>query len=361
LDLTFAWRVRDLMTSECHIRSTTSAAATLCLVLLAAAPAAAQTRGKAERAARPGEVAIGVGHGIGFLPLFIAHDLGLLEKHAKANGLNGRLIVRRFQSAAPMQQALSKGEIAAGAFGVPAFLLARDAVRNTPQDLLAVSGITTLPLVLVTARPDIRALTDIKPADKIAVPMLNAPQVTYLRMQTDQWFTFGAWNRLRQQLVAMPHQESLEALTGGREVAAYFSSPPFTQIALRDPKIRAIMSSADIMGGKVSFLLLASQRGTLASHPKLPETVAKAIDEAADIIRKDPRRAAMIWLKWEPSHTLDARAVEGVLRDLKDDFGSGVFGVEATATYLRKDSRLKDGFWSWKDVVAPAIAAGQGS
>lgn len=337
------------------------ALATLFVALVLAAPCAAQTRAKSERAQKPGEIAIGVGHGIGFLPLFLAQDLGLLDKHSKASGVSGKLVVRRFHSAAPMQQALSKGEIAAGAYGVPGFLLARDAVRNTPQELLAVSGITTLPLVLVTARPDIKALTDIKPNDKVAVPMLTAPQVTYLRMQTNQWFTFGAWNRLRQQLVAMPHQDSLEALTAGKEIAAYFSSPPFTQIALRDPKVRAIMSSSDIMGGKASFLVLASQKGTLASHPKLPEALAKAIDEASGIIRSDPRRAATVWLKWEPSHTLDARMVEAILRDLKDDFGSGVFGVEATASYLRKDNRLKDAFWSWKDVVAPVIAAGQGS
>ncbi len=80
-----------------------------------------------------------------------------------------------------MRQALAKGEIAAGAYGLPAFLVARDAARQTPQELLAVSGITTLPLVLLTARADIRALDDLKLNDKIAVPMLNAPQVSYLR------------------------------------------------------------------------------------------------------------------------------------------------------------------------------------
>ena len=276
-------------------------------------------------------------------------------------GLNAKVVTRRFASAVPMQQALAKGEIAAGAYGVAAFLLARDAVRNTPQDIVAVSGVTTLPLVLLTSRPEVKALTDFRPADRIAVPMLAAPQVNYLRMQTDQWFTFGAWQRLRQQLVVMPHQDSLEALTAGKEIAGYFSSPPFTQIALKDPKIRAIVSSSDIMGGKTSFLVMASQKQTLAAHPKLAETLAKAIDEAAGIIRSDPRRAAVTWLKWEPSHTLDARMVEGVLRDLKDDFGSGVFGIEATASHLRRENRLKDAFWSWKDVVAPVIAAGQGS
>lgn len=334
------------------------ALATLLVALVFVTPCAAQTRGQSERAQRSGEIAIGVGHGIGFLPLFIAQDLRLLDKHANAYGLNGKLALRRFPTATPMRQALAKGEIAAAAYGLPAFLLARDAARQTPQELLVVSGITTLPLVLVTARPNIRAIDDLKPADKIAVPMLTAPQVSYLSMQTHPWF---GRERLRQQLVVMPHQESLDALTESKGVAAYFSSPPFTQIALKDPKVRAVTSSVDIMGGKTSFLVLASPKAALASHPKLPEVLAKAIEEASGIIRNDPRRAATIWLKWEPSHTLDARMVEGILRDLKDDFGSGVFGVEATATYLRRDNRLRDRVPNWKDVVAPAVAAGQGS
>lgn len=334
------------------------ALAILCAALLAAAPCAAQTRGKADRPARGGEIAIGVGHGIGFLPLFVAQDLGLLDKHAKASGLNGKLTLRRFSTAAPMRQALARGEIAAGAYGLPAFLLARDATRQTPKELQVVTGITTLPLVLVTARPGVKSLSDLKPADKIAVPMLTAPQVAYLRMRTSPWF---GRDRLREQLVAMPHQDAVGALAAGGDIAAYFASPPFTQLALKEPRVRAITSSEEIMGGKTSFLVMASPKSVLATHPKLPDVLSKAIAEASGVIRKDPRRAAIVWLKWEPSNTLDVRMVEGVLRDLKDDFGSGVFGIEGTAAYLRRDNRLRDGIWSWKDVVAPAIAAGEGS
>jgi NitT/TauT family transport system substrate-binding protein len=334
------------------------ALAAFLVALVCAAPCAAQTRGKSERAQRSADIAIGVGHGIGFLPLFIAQDLRLFDKHARASGLSGKLALRRFPAATSMRQALAKGEIAAGAYGLPAFLLARDASRQTPQEMLVVSGLTTLPLVLVTSRPNIRALDDLKPADKIAVPMLTAPQVSFLSMRTHPWF--GA-ERLRQQLVVMPHQDSLEALTEGKGIAAYFSSPPFTQLALKDPKVRAVVSSAEIMGGKTSFMVMASPKAALVAHPKLPDVLAKAIDEASGIIRSDPRRAAMIWLKWEPSHTLDARTVEGILRDLKDEFGSGAFGIEATATYLRRGNRLRDAVSNWKDVVAPAVAAGQGS
>jgi NitT/TauT family transport system substrate-binding protein len=334
-------------------------ACALAVVLIAAAtPADAQTRAKAERAARSGEIRIGVGHGIGFLPLYLANDLKLFDKHAKAAGLAARISIQRFNSSAPLHQALSRGELAAGAYGLSGFLLARE----TPKQMVAISGVTTLPLVLLTARPDIKAISDIKPGERIAVPLLAAPQMRYLRMQADQWFTMGLWSRLQQQVVVMPHQDALDALTAGKgDVAAYFSSPPFTQVALKDPKIRPILSSVDALGGKSSFFVIASPRETLAAQPKLAEVVARAIDEASDIIGRNPRQAALTWLKYEPSHTLDARAVEAILRDLKGEFGSGVYGVSATAALMSRDGKLKSAVWNWKDVVAPAIAAGPGS
>ncbi len=312
---------------------------------------------KADRP-RAGELRIGVGHGIGFLPLYLAQDLKLFDKHARAAGLNGRIELQRFYAAAPLQQALEKGEIAAGAYGLSAFLLAREKAKP----MVAISGLTTLPLVLLTSRPEISSLSDIKPGQRIAVPLMTAPQMTYLRMKAEQWFAVGLWPRLREQVVVMPHQDALDALTEGkRDLAAYFSSPPYTQVAMKDPKVRAILSSEEALGGKSSFFVIASPRATLSTQPRLAEVVSKAIDEAAAIIDKDPKRAALTWLKYEPSHKLDARAVEGVLREMKEEFGSGVYGVSATSQILAREGRLKSGIADWKEVVAPAVAAGPGS
>ncbi len=339
------------------LRSALIAGLTAVLVAAVASPVVAQTRSKSQRPAPSTEIRIGVGHGIGFLPLYIAQDLKLLEKHAKAAGIASRISIQRYNTAAPLRQAVAKGDVTVGAYGLSTLLLARD----TSKDMVVVSGLTTLPLVLLTARPAFRSLSDLRAQDRVAVPLFSAPQTAYLRMHADKTF-FGAWNRLRPQVTAMPHQEAVDALTAGKDnIAAYFSSPPFTQMALKDPKVRALLSSEDIMGGKTSFLVMAASRDAMATQPMLAEVLSKAIDEASAIIRNDPRRAAIMWLKYEPSSTLDARAVEAVLRDLKDDFGSGIYGVEATAAVMSRDGRLKNAPGSWKDVVAPVLAAGSGS
>ena len=81
----------------------------------------------------------------------------------------------------------------------------------------------------------------------------------------------------------------------------------------------------------------------------------KAIDEAARLIRDDPKRAAQIYLTREPSAALNGAAVEAIIRETKDEFGSPVYGVQATADFMVRIGELKTPLRSWKDIAAPAL------
>ena len=73
----------------------------------------------------------------------------------------------------------------------------------------------------------------------------------------------------------------------------------------------------------------------------MPEVVDKAMDEAARIIHDDPRRAAQIYLTHEPSGTLTGAAMDAVIGEIKDEFGSAVYGVQAMADFMGRHGELK--------------------
>src|SRR3954452_13319938 len=99
--------------------------AALAAVLVAIAlPAVAQTA-----------VKIGIGFGIGFLPMFIADELKLVEKHAKAAGIDATASYRRFSGSSAMQDAVLSGSVDVGVYGVAAMLIAWDKARNSPQQI----------------------------------------------------------------------------------------------------------------------------------------------------------------------------------------------------------------------------------
>jgi NitT/TauT family transport system substrate-binding protein len=213
---------------------------------------------------------------------------------------------------------------------------------------------TSLPLTLLSNQADERSIADLKASDRIAVPTLTSPQMYLLQMQSEK--TFGQFDRLRNQIVMLSHPQAIAALADyNGQATAYFSSPPFTQIALRAANVHAILSSSDVMNGKSSFLILGAQRSYLKMQPQVAAVVTKAIDEAARLIRDDPKRAAQIYLTREPSAALNGAAVEAIIRETKDEFGSPVYGVQATADFMARIGELKGSLRSWKDIAAPAL------
>jgi NitT/TauT family transport system substrate-binding protein len=300
------------------------------------------------------QVKIGIGFGLAFLPVYICQDLKLVEKRAKELHLDVKASYQRFVGSGPMQDAIASGAIDMGPYGTAPLLAAWEKAKDAPAQILAVSGITTMPLTLVSNRPNVATIADFQPTDRIAMPSLTAPQMYLLQMQAEK--TFKAYDKLQDQVVVMSPSEAVTALVDGSGVVtAYFGSPPYTQLALRDAKVHRVLGSADVINGKASFLIMGATRAYIEAHPQMPDAIDKAMEDAARIIRSDPRRAAQIYLTHEPSMSLSGPLIEAVLREIKDEFGSSVYGVQAFADFMGRHGELKTPPKSWKDIVAPAL------
>lgn len=312
-------------------------------IIASAAPALAQD-----------QVRIGLGYGFAFLPLYVCEDLKLVEKQAEAAHLDVAAKFAHFVNGGELHAALAAGQIDVAPFGTAPLLAGALAVKESGRQIVAVSGMTSLPLTLLSNQVDERSIADLKASDRIAVPTLTSPQMYLLQMLSEK--TFGKFDRLRNQIVMLSHPQAIAALADNNgQATAYFSSPPFTQIALRAANVHAILSSSDVMNGKSSFLILGALRSYVSAQPQVAEFVMKAIDEAARLIRNDPKRAAQIYLTREPSAALNSAPVEAIIRETKDEFGSPVYGVQTTADFMARIGELKGSLRSWKDVAAPVL------
>jgi NitT/TauT family transport system substrate-binding protein len=305
------------------------------------------------------QIKIGTGYGLAFLPIYVIEDMKLIEKHAKAAHLDVRASFQHFLSAELLGSALETGDIEVAPFGTAALLDAWQKGKGTDKQIFAVSGLTSLPLTLLSNQPGEKSFADLTADDRIAVPTATSPQMFLLQIQSEK--VFGQYDKLQKQIVVASHSDSIAALVqhndqGVGPVTAYFASPPFTQFALRDPAVHPLLTSADVMNGKFSFLMLGATKAFINARPQMPQVIAAAIDEAAKIIHDDPRRAAGIYLTHEPSGSLGGTVLEAIIRDIKDEFGSPVYGVQTLADWMAKHGQLKGAPGSWKDIVAPALA-----
>ena len=302
------------------------------------------------------QIKIGIGYGLAFLPIYICQDEKLIEKRGKEAHLDIKVDFQRFVSANDAQSALASGAINVAPFGIAPLLAAWEENRGKPGQVFAVSGMTSLPLTLLSNRPDVASLGDVGPSDQIAMPTLTAPQMYLLELQSEK--SFNRYDQLKRQVVALPHAEAINDLVEGTaQVKAYFASPPYAELALRDAKVHAVLTSAQVMGGKSSFLVLGATKAYLDAAPLAADVIVKAMDDAARLIHDDPRRAAQIYLTHEPSDVMNGAAMEAVIREIKDEFGSAVYGVKTVADFMGRHGELKAVPQSWKDVAAPALAS----
>lgn len=311
----------------------------------------------------PAELRVGVGYGIGFLPFHIIEARKLFEARAQAAGIAGLKVgYTKFSGSSAMQDAILSGNIDIGGYGLPALLIAWDKARSGANAVFGLTGITTTPLVLVTANPQVKTLKDLGEKDRIAMPALVSPQMYVLQMAAEQAFGPGKQDALRSLVVALPHPDAVNALlSGGTEVDAYFSTPPFTSLVLRDPKIHRVISSVDVFHGPSSFLVLGVPKRFAERNPPLTQAIIAAMADAFALIKSDPHQAAEIYLAAEPSKTMDVGFIEALLKDPDNGFGLAPYGVMAYADFMQRKGEIKTRPARWQDIFLPYIHDQPGS
>ena len=106
----------------------------------------------------------------------------------------------------------------------------------------------------------------------------------------------------------MTHPDAVIALlSGAAGISAHFASPPFHQRERKDPRVRTILTSDDIMGGSTTFTMLSTTEKFRTGRPEVYAAVLRALEEANQLIVADPRAAAALLLAatGESSFSLD--------------------------------------------------------
>lgn len=292
--------------------------------------------------------------GMAYLPAMIADSEGLFAKHATAQGLRGAAFeVTKVGSSTAINDALFSGSVEMGVYGSTALLIAWDKTRGS-QQVKGVCGLSLTPYTLLANADRIKSLKDFGPQDRIAVTSTIAPQATLLRMAAEKELGAGKHDALDTMMLSMPHPDALNALLNGVGVSAYFSTPPYTAEALKNPKIHRLVTSAQILGGKCTGATLGAQARFADANPKLVQATVDALGEAMAFIAADRRKAAEIYLKLEPQRMSVDEAAE-ILSDPERGYDLAPHGLVAFAEFMRRTGQLRNPLARWQDAFFPAV------
>src|ERR1700688_1804321 len=196
------------------------------------------------------EIKVAKQYGIGYLPLMLMEDGKLIEKHAKAAGVDVTVTWATFAGGNVMNDALLSDSLQFASGGVGPLIILWSRTRGN-LDVRAVGALNSMPLYLVSRNPDVKTIRDLTDTDRIGMPAVKiSVQALALQMAAEQAFGPGQQNRLDPLTVTMAHPDAMQALLSGQsEIDSHFGSPPFQYQELAKPGMHAVLNHYDVMGG----------------------------------------------------------------------------------------------------------------
>ena len=299
------------------------------------------------------EIKVAQQYGISYLPLMIMEEQKLIEKQAKANGVEVTVGWAKFAGGNVMNDALLSGSLQFASGGVGPLVTMWARTRGN-LDVKAVAAINSMPLLLNTRNPAVKTIKDFSDKDKIALPAVKVSiQAVTLQMAAEKAFGEGQQNKLDPLTVTLSHPDAQAALLSGQsEIDAHFSSPPFQYQQLKNPALHTVLNSYDVLGGPATFNLVWTTTKFRNDNPKLYDAFVKALDEAIAIINKDKKAAAEAYLRI--SRDKDSlQEIQAMLNDPAIVYTTTPENMMKYVDFMAKTGAIKVRPDSWKDLFFP--------
>jgi NitT/TauT family transport system substrate-binding protein len=309
------------------------------------------------------EVRISRGFGILYLPLFIMEDQKLLEKQAAKAGLGDIKVGWQLVDGGNLiNDAMMAGTLDFAGTGAPGFITLWSKAKGIANiEVIGISGLSATSLWLNTNNPDIKSLKDFTAKDRIALPGIKTSlSAVVLQMVAAKAFGRENFAKLDTLTVGLPHPEALTALLSGRtEITAHFTSPPFSYLELKDPKIHRVLNSVEALGN-ITLDVVFAPRKFVDANPRMTEAFLAAQDEANDFTARDKPAAAAIFARMSKVKVSEAEVLE-MLKDPDTQFSTTPVSVMDFADFMHLAGTIKAKPARWTELFIPQLHGRKGS
>jgi NitT/TauT family transport system substrate-binding protein len=328
----------------------------IALVLIAAALVTGVARAEVSK------VRVSRQFGLPSLPMIVIQDQHLLEKNAKAAGIDVEAEWSQRAGPAADLDALLAGQADFIGPGIPTLATVWDKTVGTPQEARALIAMQSMPYVLVTRNPAVKTIADFTDKDKIALPAVKLTgHAIALEMEASRIWGQDHYDKLDSITITRSHADAAAALiTGGSEINSHFASAPFYYYELATPGIHQVLKSYDTLGSKHTNGVLLTTKKFHDANPKLCAAMVASFEEADAFIKAHPREAAQIYLKVvRDKTTLDD--LEKMVADPDVEYTTTPVSVMKIVDFMHEVGRIKKKPASWKDLFFPEAYGLNGS
>jgi hypothetical protein len=162
--------------------------------------------------------------------------------------------------------------------------------------------------------------------------------------------------------VSMQHPDSVVALlSGNKQIMSHYASAPFHQRERKDPAIRTIMNTNDVMGGPQTFTMISTTTKFHDENPKAYATFVAALKQSFEIIRADKKAAAQVLLDSMGGKGWTVDELVEILNEPDIYYTTKPENVMKYATFMHDIGTLKNEPASIKELFFADIDVGAGN
>lgn len=317
--------------------------------------------GSATAAHAEGQIRIAYQFDVGDILLHVVRDQKLIEKYAGQEGIQANVEWKQLSGGAAINDAILSNTLDVASTGLPPLLTVWDRTYGK-QNIKAIAALGSLPTYLLTRNPAIKALGDFGPKDRIALPATTISlHARLLQIAAGEKYGKNNFNHFDELTVSLPHSEAAAALLSGKtEINSHFASPPFQFQELKDPAIRKITSSYEILGGPATLNILWAPERFQRDNPKTFNALRKALAEALVFVRNNKAEAAAIYVRLENSK-LPVSFVQEIISSPEVQYTLQPQNTYKLASFLADVGAIKHRPASWKDYFFEEAHAQGGS
>lgn len=297
-----------------------------------------------------GQIRIAEQFGIVYLLLNVAQEQKLIEKHAKAEGIDAKVEWVKLSGGSAVNDALLSGNIEIAGAGVGPLLTIWDRTKGK-QNVKGVASLGNFPYYLVSNNPAVKTIADFTDRDRIAVPAVGVSvQSRVLQFASAKLWGDKDHARLDKLSVAVPHPDAAAAIIkGGTEISAHFGNPPFQEQELAgNPQAHIVLDSYQVLGGPASATVLYATEKFRSESPKTYKAFVDALNEAAAFVTANPEKAADIYIK-VGNAKIDRELLLKIIKNPQVQFKTTPQNTYALAEFMHRVGAIKNKPASVKD------------
>jgi NitT/TauT family transport system substrate-binding protein len=174
-------------------------------------------------------------------------------------------------------------------------------------------------------------------------------------MAMEKLYGEASRDKLDPMTIQLGHPDAMTAVVGGAsEVNSHFSAPPYQSTELKTPGVHLVLDSSTVFGGPASNAVVFGTRKFCDANPKTIAAFLAALNEADQLIARDPAASAQIYLE----ATKEKYAREDLVDMIKAP--NVVYSTTPQATMVFADFMARTGLIktrpaTWKDFFMPVV------